>query len=609
MKRMSGRRYLPGEVRQFNTLLEMLHQTADTYGSHLAYMYRRDPGAHVHYRTYGEFIEEIECLATGLIQMGLSDKHIGLLSENSYEWAVIYFAVANGVGVIAPFDAKLPSIEIGNLLNYSDVEAIFFSPKQLPKVVEAAKNSDIKYFICIDTMKSKNKKLKIPDDKRFIRYSDIRQRGATALAGGDDSFKQKEIDVDAPAALIFTSGTTSMAKGVMLSMRNLCANVMSATGSIEAFPGERVLSVLPLHHTFETTAGMLTPLYYGCCICVNDGLRHLAANLMEWSINILIAVPLLIENIYKRVDKGINESGKRNMINLMRPLARTMRSVGVNANRRLFRSVLDGLGGALRMIVVGAAATDQEVIETFSDFGVEFYQGYGLTEHSPIIAVTTKSNNVVGSVGPPLDKVELMIDDPVSYGDPTGEILVRSDSVMIGYYKDPEATAEVITDTGWLRTGDLGYLDESGSLHITGRSKSMIVLTNGKKAFPEEIEMYLNMIPGVVDSIVWGERNARDAVDICAQLQIRPSELPIPDKSDEDIGTYLESYIQFINKKMPRFKMIKQFVFTDEEMSRTTTMKVRRHIESEVIRNKLEAAGMTVRQANGMNINRLQKRD
>ena len=394
----------------------------------------------------------------------------------------------------------------------------------------------------------------------------------------------------------------------MLSMKNICANVMAASGSIEAFPGERVLSVLPLHHTFETTAGMLTPLYYGCCICINDGLRHLAANLMEWSINILIAVPLLIENIHKRIDKGINESGRRNVVNLTRSLARTMRYVGVNANRRLFRSVLDGLGGGLRMIVVGAAATDIDIINTFSDFGIEFYQGYGMTEHAPIIAVTTKDNNTIGSVGPPIDKVELKIDEPVSYGDPTGEILVRSDSVMLGYYKNPEATAEVLTQDGWLHTGDLGYLDETGSLHITGRSKSMIVLTNGKKAFPEEIEMYLNLIPGVADSIVWGDINARDAVDICAQMQVRYTDLPIDDKSDDEVGAYLQSYIQFINKKMPPFKMIKQFVFTDEDMSRTTTMKVRRHIETEVIRNKLAAAGMTMRQANGMNINRLKKR-
>lgn len=600
----TGSRIYP--ERRFTTLIEMLRQTAELYGSQMAYMFRRKPGEHVHYRTYGELLDEVELLGTGLIQYGLKNKKIALLSENAFEWAVCYHAVINGAGVIVPFDAKLPKGEIVNLMQCSGSAAIFFSPKQLDKAVAAAAQCDaVRYFICMDPMKPQHTKLELPDDPRFIRYSDIRQAGADAISRGDRSFIDAEIDCGALAALIYTSGTTSLAKGVMLSMENLCENVIAGTGSIFVKPGERVLSVLPLHHTFETTAGMLIPMFYGACICVNDGLRHLAANLMEWSINILVAVPLLIENIYKRVDESIEKSGKQNLVRVMRPLARTMKYVGVNANRRMFRSVIDGLGGGLRMIVVGAAAMDRKIIDAFMDYGIEFYQGYGMTEHAPIISVTTAQNNVPGSVGPPIPGVEVTIDESVTDGEGSGEILVRSKSVMLGYFDRPDATEEALAPGGWLRTGDMGYVDQNHSLHITGRCKSMIVLTNGKKAFPEEIELYLNLIPGVVDSLVWGERNGRDAVDICAELQIRRADLPIDDQSDSAISEYLKNHVKYINKKVPPFKVIKYFVFTEHDMARTTTMKIKRHVEVGLINDKLAEASLTMRTADGRNVDLL----
>lgn len=596
----TGSRIYPG--RQFTTLIEMLRQTAKEYGSHMAYMFRRKPGEHVHYRTYGELVEEIEMVGTGLMQYGLQGEKIALVSENAYEWCVVYNAVINGVGTIVPFDAKLPEGEISNLMNLSEAKALFFSPKQLPKALYAARHCKAEYFICIDTMKPQHTKLELPDDPRFILYSDIRYRGTMALNEGDRSFIDAEIDVHKMSALIYTSGTTSMAKGVMLSMENICTNIINGTGSITVFPGERILSVLPLHHTFETTAGMFMPLFYGACICINDGLRHLAANLMEWSINVLVAVPLLIENIYKRVDESIAKAGKKNVVRVMRPLARGMKYVGVNANRRMFRSVIDGLGGGLRMIVVGAAAMDKKIIDTFIDYGIEFYQGYGMTEHSPIISVTTAKNNVPGTVGPPLAGVEVKIDEDPDIADGTGEIMVRSKSVMLGYFNNPEATEECMTEDGWLRTGDMGFVDEHDCIHITGRSKSMIVLTNGKKAFPEEIEMYLNLIPGVVESLVWGEENARDAVDICAELQIRRAELPIDDKSDAAISKFLVDHVKFINRKMPQFKVVKYFVFTENDMIRTTTMKVKRNQEVAAIKERLEKRGLNIRKATGQNI-------
>ncbi len=595
----------PRPERHFKTLLEMLRQTAEEHASGMVYMFRRSPGEHVHYRTYGEFIEEVEMLGTGLLELGLAGFTMALLSENSYEWAVTYQAVINGVGVIVPLEVKQPFEEVERLLRRSQAKVLFFSPQQLEHAKALAAAGAADYFICFDTMVGKAKKVNLPEDARFLPYSEVRHKGADALAEGSTAFDRgaEAMDVDRMCALLFTSGTTDLAKGVMLSMRNICENVIAGTKSILVYPGERVLSVLPLHHTFETTAGMLIPFFYGACICINDGLRHLANNLVEWQINILVAVPLLIENIYKRIEKSIDQSGRRTAVRVMRPIARTMQNIGVNANRRMFRSVIEGLGGGLRMIVVGAAAMDKTVIRAFTDWGIEFYQGYGLTEHAPIVSVTNRFNNVIGSVGPALQGVAVKIAELSSEADGSGEILVQSPSVMLGYYQDEQATAEALQE-GWLHTGDMGYLDKTGSLHITGRQKSMIVLTNGKNAFPEEIELYVNLIPGVVNSMVWGEINAREATDICLLIQLRRSELPLTDRSDEAIAHYLSDHVNFINKKMPQYKKIKYFLFTEHDFVRTGTMKVKRQDQELVIREALERQGLNMRTANRKNMDR-----
>ncbi|MGI6545193.1 MAG: AMP-dependent synthetase/ligase [Fastidiosipilaceae bacterium] len=603
MQKSMGKLSYP--VREFTTLIEMLRQTAHDHGSRMAYMFRRKAGERVRYRTYDELLEDVEELGTGLLKYGLGGKKIALMGENSYEWAVSYLSIINGVGIVEPFDVKLPTDEVINLINQSRADVLIFSPKQLTKAREIADKTSVRYFICMDFMLPRHTQLPPFDDERFVMYSEVAKVGARALAEGERDFVDARIDVHAPAALIYTSGTTSMAKGVMLSMENICANVMAGAGSVYMRADERVLSVLPLHHTFETTAGMLIPLYFGACVCINDGLRYLASNLVEWNINVMVGVPLLIENIYKRVAEKIENSGKSTMVKIMRPVARTLSSAGFHANRRMFRSVIDGLGGGLRMIVVGAAAMDPQIIQAFLDFGIEFYQGYGLTEHAPIVSVGTAKNNVVGSVGPALDQVEVMIDQADSGVGNEGEILVRSKSVMLGYYENDEATAEAITPDGWLRTGDMGYIDAKESIHITGRSKSMIVLTNGKKAFPEEIEVYINLIPGVLESVVWGDDESLDSTSICAKLQIRRDEIPVDDKSDASISSFLKDHIRFINRKMPQYKAVKYFVFSEEDMIRTTTMKVKRFNEVDKLYDLLNANDLTMRTANGKNLDQL----
>lgn len=595
------------KAKKFDTIIDMLRDSAKKYTNNPAYMFRRKPNSEVMIRTYGEFISDIDYIGTELIDRGFKDEHIAVMGENCYEWAVAYNAACNGVGVVVPLDRMLPANEVIQLVLRSRSSVLFITPKLLPIAKEVAKeNNNVRLFVVMDPVAGDGDAFDFEGDERFALYSDLQAKGQLKVMGGDKRFIDAKLDPDAMSVLLFTSGTTAMSKGVMLSHRNLTHNLFAIASNLELYPGERALSVLPLHHTFETTTGMFAMLYFGVCICFMDGLRYLANNLVEWKINCMVGVPLLFENIYKRVNTKIEASGKKPLVNVMRPIARNLQAVGFQVNRKMFKSVIDGLGGGLRLVVSGAAALDKEVFQAFNDFGLTFLEGYGLTEHSPVVSVHNPRMLVPGSVGVPLNDVEVAINTDSDEVNAVGEILVRSDSVMLGYYEDEAATKEAIDGDGWLHTGDMGYFDQKGCIHITGRIKSMIVLTNGKKAFPEEIETLLHAIPGVKESIVWGETNARDAVDICAKILLDREALPLEDKNDDlAVSAYLKKEIQKVNKNMPQYRAVQYFVFTETDYVRTTTMKVKRHDEDRLIKSLLDRLGVTVRDLNGKNLDTL----
>ena len=604
MQEVMGRRLYEG-VRHEN-LMEMLRYSRDRYRNSPAYMFRRQPHGRVLMRTYSELVDDIEALGTALIAQGRSGQFFALAGENSYEWAVSYNAVCCGTGVIVPLDRMLPASEMIRLAERSGARAFFVTPKFYDAARQALDEVEsLETLIVLDPVRPDDAPFERPDDARVQLYSELIEEGRRLVARGDRRFIEREIDPDVLAMLLFTSGTTQQSKGVMLSHRNLCFNLYAVSGSLELFPGERCLSVLPLHHTFETTAGMFVMLNSGCCICFMDGLRYLANNLVEWKINLMIGVPLLFENIYKRVSDRINESGKGDLVRIMRPVARHLANFGFKTNRKLFKSVIDGLGGGLRLLVSGAAAIDPEIHQAFNDFGVLFFQGYGLTEHAPVATVGTVRSNVPGTIGPPLGGVRIAIDPADTDEEGVGEILLKSESVMLGYFEDEEETRAVLSEDGWLRTGDMGRFDRQGNLIITGRSKSMIVLTNGKKAFPEEIEVSLNEIPGVAESIVWGEANMREAIDICANLRLERSELPAEvGEDDEAIASYLRRQIHAINRELPGYKAIRYFIFTEQDYIRTTTLKVKRNEENAKLRLLLDRLKRTMRELDGVNIDR-----
>ena len=345
-------------------------------------------------------------------------------------------------------------------------------------------------------------------------------------------------------------------------------------------------SLLPLHHTFENTIGLMFMLFKGITIAYSEGIRHIAQNLKEFKVTILVAVPAIFEALYRKVMEGIEKSGKKGLVTSMAKVSNALLKLGIDVRKKLFKSVMEKLGPDLRLFVSGAAPLDVGIINGIQSFGITFLQGYGLTETSPVISATTFFVNAPGTIGIPIKDVEVKIDRPDENG--MGEILVRGGNVMLGYYENPEETREVM-ENGWFRTGDLGVADGNGILKITGRAKSMIVLNNGKKAFPEEFETLLNSLPGVKESFVWGYAAPDGGTEICAKIVVDEANMAeLGLQTIEQMGEYLETHIRKINKSLPKYKIIRYFVLSREELVKTTTLKIKRPVEAEKIRRYLD---------------------
>lgn len=583
--------YEPKAVKDLKELVE----SAREYGNDIGFRYKDNNGK-ITGKTYTEFADDIDCLGTALMSMGLKDSSIAILSENRYDWGVCYLSVVNGVGVMVPMDKYLPAKEVENLIERGRVEAIFYSSSYQSVMDEvAASNNRIKCFICMDDIKD------IKGDKsKFKALSQIKDHGKKLLGKGDRSFVDAVIDRDKMSMLLFTSGTTSMAKGVMLSHANVASNVTSVTTDIKVYRNDVHLSLLPLHHTFENTVGFLFMVYSGVCIAYCDGIKYVQQNLKEYNVSILVAVPAIFEALYRKTMEGIKKSGKEKSFRTALKISGAFRKVGIDLRKKLFKSIFSQLGPCLRLAVSGAAPLDKEVITGFEDIGFKILQGYGLTETSPVVAANNDFINIPGSIGYPLGGVEVTLDSMDENG--MGEIMVRGENIMLGYYENPEETKEVITPDGWFKTGDLGTIDDKGVIRITGRAKSMIVLSNGKKAFPEEYEVLLNNIKGVKESFAWGNVAADGDVQVCAELVIDKEKL-LEDNgqmpSEKELASMFEKAIKEINKDLPQYKIIRYFIMTNDEIIKTTTLKIKRPVEYEKIRGKLEKDGLEIRKASG----------
>ncbi len=589
----NGRRIVRGfghyEAFPVSDLRQLVKGSVSKYGSKTAFKFKRD-GKLIE-KTYHDLDHDVDALGTALHELGLKGSFISVYSENRYEWSVAYFSIINGTGIGVPLDKYLPLNEVENLIHRGRVEAIFYSKAYQDTMVELSKKENtLKFFICMDEIPP------VEGDPRFMTMSSLIRKGNELLDKDDQRFTKAIIKRDEMSILLFTSGTTKASKGVMLSHTNIASNITSISTLLKVYPNDVHLSLLPLHHTFENTIGLMYMLHMGVTISYSEGIKHLVQNIKEFNVTILVGVPAIFEAIYGRVMDGIEKQGKTGLIKAMTRVSEFLRKLGIDIRRKLFKPVMDKLGPDLRLFVSGAAPISPEILKGFQSFGITFLQGYGLTETSPVINATTFFHNVVGTIGIPVKDVEITIDNPDENG--MGEIMARGANVMLGYFENPEETEEVLEKDGWFRTGDLGIIDEKGYLKITGRAKSMIVFTNGKKAFPEEYEILLNTIPGIKESFAWGNTAPDGDIQVCAKLVIDKEYFEGKGYTIDRVGDELEAAIKNLNKSIPQYKIIRYFVMTYEELIKTTKLSIKRPLETEKMKRYLDNAGVDMRKLN-----------
>lgn len=569
-------------VRKILDLKDMLSQSCELFRDKSAFLVKKSNNQ---YReiSYSQFGNDVEAIGTALLELGLENGLIAVLGENRYEWCVTYLSVVNGVGTIVPMDKELPLDEIKNLLNRSEARAIIFSGKyrnQMKNLVESIPSLQF----CIDMDLEQ-------EEDGLLSFNCLLERGKELIKAGDKSFCRKEINPDNMSVLIFTSGTTDLAKGVMLSHRNICTNITSVCSTVFMDNKDISLSILPMHHTYECTIGFLILIYNGGTIAFNEGLKHISKNLQQLKPTFMVTVPLLLENMYRKIwDKvGKKKLMRAKLIAALFFTNLLYRVLKIDIRNKAFKAVHEGFGGRMRLIITGAAAIKPEVSKFFRRVGIQVLQGYGLTECAPLVTGNRDKSFVDNAVGLPIPGVQIKILDSDQKG--IGEISVKGDNVMLGYYKNDAATNKCIRD-GWFRTGDLGYVDRKGFLYITGRLKNVIVTKNGKKIFPEEVETYINRSPYVLDSLVWGkyEQNSGETF-VCAQilpnLEAIREKFELVSASKDELMKIFNEVIKNVNKGMPLYKHISQFNIREKEFVKTTTHKIKRYLE-EPIGNRSE---------------------
>lgn len=562
-------------ILEVTDLKDMLNKTRNLYGEKIGYKVKLNEGEYETY-THSEIRDMINYLGTALINLGLKDKRIAVIGENRYEWELSYLSVVCGTGIVVPLDKSLPANELEELIERSEVEAIFYS-KPYEEIVEKIKYSEknkLKHLISMDT--------KIHTEGIYSQKELIEQ-GKELVEKGDKSFIDAKINPEEMSIMLFTSGTTSKSKVVALSHKNMVSNVMDFASILDVNSNDRILSFLPLHHVFECTVGMLYSLYIGAERAFCQGIRHILENLNEYKTTFAAFVPAIYENMYKNIIKNLEKRGK---LEVVKKLMNENKYKTMTEKKEVFKEIHNIFGGNIKLFISGAAALDPEVEEAFRDWGINLCQGYGLTETSPVIGVETNENFRVGSIGKALPHIEAKIEDANEDG--MGELVVKGPNVMLGYYNDEKATKEVLNN-GWFRTGDLAKIDEDGYIFICGRKKSVIVLKNGKNIFPEEMEALVNKIEGVKESFIFGKQQSEDKEDIKIHAKIIFDREIIKEaykvEKDEEIYDVLLDKIKDINQIMPKYKAIRGIIISEEPLLKTTTNKIKRQANLEIIEN------------------------
>lgn len=559
----------------YKTIKEIFEYSTKEYAKEPFILEKFNPKAEFSSITYEEFANDVNSLGTGLIKkLNLKNSRIVIIGENTYHWYVSYMTMLCGVGIAVPVDKELPENEIENVIRRSKADAVIFSTKKKEVIKKVQdKLPEVKYFIQMNS-----------DDElngRNIGINRVIKEGKEILTSGDKEFLNIEIDPDEFKVLIFTSGTTSNSKGVMICNRNLADNINAVSAYVKLSKENRFFSVLPLHHTYESTIGYLLPMAVGASIAVCQGLKYIVPNLKETQPTAMLTVPLLVENLYKKINMNIKKSKKDGIVNSMIHVTNALKAVGIDMKRKVFNEIYENLGGRIKYIVSAAAPIDPKVGKWVEDIGIVFLQGYGLTETAPIAALTPEYRPKVGSAGKAVICAEIKIDSPNEKGE--GEVLIKSSTLMLGYYEDKEATDEVIKD-GWFHSGDIGYLDDEGFLYITGRCKNVIVTQNGKNIYPEEIELLLGKIPEISECMVYGKQEEGNDKELIITAKVIPNYEEINEKygkdlSQDEIHKIIWEKIKDVNRGLTSYKAIKKLEIKTDEFEKTTTMKIKRYKE------------------------------
>ncbi len=546
------------DVREISTLKEMFETSTEIYGEKVGFLEKYDPKAPYTEIKFKEFRENVYAFATGLIGMGLKGKKIAVIGENSYRWIVTYMSVVTGVGTIVPIDKELPYDEIKYLLDFAECSAIVASKKILknkPELLDCG-------IPCISMADGEN------------NMDSIMEKGRYLLDEGDIRYQNAVVEPEDVNVILFTSGTTGVSKGVMLSHKNLCHNIMNTCAVFKITHEDRVFSFLPLHHTYECTCGHLCEIYVGASIAYCQGPKYIVKNMQEAQPTMFFAVPLVLQSVYRMLNKALEKKGKTKTVKMGIKISKILLKFGIDIRRKLFSEIIENFGGKLKMFLVGAAHIEPEILQFFTDVGITSIQGYGMTECSPLIAANRVCRYRNESAGLPIPELYAKIDNPDENG--VGEIIIKSDSVMVGYYNNPEETAKTLKD-GWLHTGDLGYI-KAGFIYITGRSKNVIITANGKNVFPEEIEGYLCRSKYISEAMVYeAEIDGKKVLS----AQVYPDFEEVEAKlgagySDDMLNALIDEEVKLVNKDIPVWKSVANLIVRKEAFVKTTTQKIKR---------------------------------
>lgn len=563
------------DIRPIIDLKQMMESSAVLYGDNVAFHVKDKVGGPYRGITFKQAKADMDALGTALISMGLKGTRISIIGDNRYEWAISYLAVVCGTGVVVPLDKELGALELEQLIKEADVECIIYT-KKYEKIFQDIKErgeTKLKFLISMDEEAS---------DEQRLSLSEITKAGKVLIENGRREFLDAQIERDTMSIILFTSGTTGIAKGVMLSHGNIVEDLMSSPTLLEVKPTDVFFSILPIHHTYECTCGFLMPLYRGASIAYCEGLKYIVKNLSEAKPTIFLGVPLIVENLYKKIWQNAKKSGKEETLKRVIAVNKVTKKIGIDLAPIFFKQIHALFGGRMKVIICGGAAIDPGTLQGIRDLGINAVQGYGLTECAPICALNPDKypkNDSAGYIPPAFD---IKIHDP-SAETGIGEICAKGGNIMLGYYKNPKASAEVLRD-GWFHTGDIGYLDEDRFVHITGRIKNVIITKNGKNVYPEELENYIGKIPHVSECLVWGKDSDETGETlIFASIRADYEEVKAAlgeNYTDEDVTALIWKEIDVLNTQLPFFKRIKKIDIRKEEFEKTTGKKIKRYVDS-----------------------------